>query len=37
MAQKKNPNNRAMRTQQVIMAVIGVIVILSMVISMIAR
>ena len=38
MASKKNPgSNRAMRTQQIIMAVIGVIVILSMVISMIAR
>ncbi len=38
MSQKKNSgSNRAMRTQQIIMAVIGVIVILSMVISLIAR
>ena len=38
MSHKKNSSsNRAMRTQQIIMAVIGVIVILSMVISLIAR
>ena len=38
MTQKKNSSaNRALRTQQIIMGVIGVIVILSMVISMIVK
>jgi len=34
---KSNSQQRAVRSQQVIMGVIGVIIILSMVISMIAR
>lgn len=40
MAKKSTPSpgqQRALRTQQIIMGVIGVIVILSMVISLIAR
>jgi predicted nucleic acid-binding Zn ribbon protein len=40
MAKKKTINNvqqRQMRTQQIIMGIIGVLIVLSMVISMIAR